>query len=267
MIINIKIGRTYFRNTEFIYVSLEDILKAEYIFAHPPQLGHLLKNCEIDIAPVSSIFYDESFYIFPDFCISADGSTKSILIFSNKVKRLDEVKKLATPYNSASSVALAQILFKTTGIKAKIIKNMEPRLDKMLRVADAALLIGDDALIASRKFDPIADLGELWKEITGKKMVYALWLINKKVYTKKREKEFKILHQSFKKALEYSYRNFSKTVEAISNGIDISLLSDHIKRIDYKLDNRALEGFKEYLKLAEEAGIKSDVPKVKILKL
>lgn len=204
MKINLKIGRTHFRNTEFIYVPLEKVVKADYTFAHPPELANLLKNGKLDIAPVSSIFYSKEFLIFPDFCISAKGSTKSILIFSDKVRRLEDIKKLATPYNSASSVALAQILFKIMGINLKIIKNMEPSLKDMLKVADAALLIGDDALIASEKYNVIADLGDIWYDITGKKMVYALWLINKDLYAENKEREFKILLESFKKAISLS---------------------------------------------------------------
>jgi predicted solute-binding protein len=49
-----------------------------------------------------------------------------------------------------------------------------PRLDDMLAVADAALLIGDTALFIDSSFEKI-DLGEVWTRMTGLPFVYAFW--------------------------------------------------------------------------------------------
>jgi chorismate dehydratase len=56
-----------------------------------------------------------------------------------------------------------------------------PDLDSMLLTADAALLIGDIALkhYVDAKDFYLYDLGGEWKRLTGKKMVYAVWAVNR----------------------------------------------------------------------------------------
>ena len=60
-----------------------------------------------------------------------------------------------------------------------------PDLDAMLRIADAALIIGDPAL----RIDPAAlpwhvyDLGAEWVEMTGLPMVFAVWAGRKGMVT------------------------------------------------------------------------------------
>ena len=52
----------------------------------------------------------------------------------------------------------------------------------MLMEADAALLIGDDALRAKYKTSDslyVYDLGREWKDLTGLPMVFAVWAIRR----------------------------------------------------------------------------------------
>src|SRR5204863_8746380 len=62
-----------------------------------------------------------------------------------------------------------------------ILHSSGPRLDDMLAMADAALLIGDNALFLDNESQPGGhslekiDLGEVWTRMTGLPFVYAFW--------------------------------------------------------------------------------------------
>ena len=96
-----RIGQTFFKNTDFIYyaiqrgiIKLDEALQGSTLHtAHPPELGERLLKGGIDIAPASSIIYAQhpnDFLLLPDFSISAFGETGSILIFSEKCDSLEK---------------------------------------------------------------------------------------------------------------------------------------------------------------------------------
>jgi chorismate dehydratase len=61
---------------------------------------------------------------------------------------------------------------------APVLFPTEPNLEAMLSIADAALLIGDAALLA--QVNPcwqVTDLGQEWKELTGLPFVFAAWVL------------------------------------------------------------------------------------------
>lgn len=84
--------------------------------------------------------------------------------------------------SSATSVVLLRILFEHFYHVDVEMISVAPDLDAMLAAADGALLIGDDAMQAHQQVLKdhreliVTDLGEAWKEFTGHKMVYAVWV-------------------------------------------------------------------------------------------
>lgn len=264
-IIIMKIGETFFKNTDFIYygirkgkVKLET--EASFVRAHPPELGKMLIKGDVDIAPASSIIYAKHFrqlYILPDFSISAKGETGSILIFS-EASEIEELsgKTIATPATSASSVALLEIILKEKGIDAEIVRGVEPDLEKMLSHYEAALLIGDDALKEAYNKPELLllDLGTAWYELTGKKMVYALWLLNSPEAGK--------IYNALNESRRYAKKNFDRVVEDLAEKASLpqEYLSAHLRKLEFNLNEDALDGLEEYFILAEKHGIINEIP-------
>jgi chorismate dehydratase len=89
---------------------------------------------------------------------------------------------IALTNTSRTSQVLARILVqKRWGADATYVE-MPPDLPAMLREADAALLIGDEALRAywdRPKGLHITDLGAEWTAWTGLPMVYAVWAVRR----------------------------------------------------------------------------------------
>lgn len=154
----------------------------------PAVLNGLFLEGRLDITPLSSIEYarhPEKCVILPDMSISSDGRVGSILLFSRvPVPELDG-KKVCLPDSSATSVVLLKILCEYHYGIEPVFETTPPDLDLMLGRADAGLLIGDEALAAHVRVLSegrallVTDLGEAWKEFTGEKMVFALWVIRR----------------------------------------------------------------------------------------
>lgn len=264
-----RVGQTHFKNTDFIYYPINAGLvpagDIEYVRAHPPALGKMLETGAVDIAPTSSIIYAKNFsdfQILPDFSVSAYGKTGSILLFSELSSLRDlEGKTVAVPGTSATSSALLNIILHIEGITVDILYHEEPDLNTMLKNADAALLIGDHALKAN--YDGrhvLCDLGEEWRTLTGKKMVYALWIVGKRAA--KRRKEVLAFYEN----LLLSRRTAMEDINAISLhladdiGVSSEFMKSHLKTLDYGMGRDVIAGLEEYFSRAYEIGILNKRP-------
>ncbi len=78
----------------------------------PSVCAEKLVKGEIDIglAPIAIIPQLKNFFLFPDFCIGADGPVQSVMLYSEVP--LKEIKNIFLDYQSRTSVMLLQILAK-----------------------------------------------------------------------------------------------------------------------------------------------------------
>lgn len=275
---SLRVGTTHFKNTDFIFHGIMKGLVstngATYHRAHPPALGKMLKEGDLDIAPTSSIIYAENhqdLMILPDFSINARGKTMSILMFSETLGSLDDLdgKKITVPGTSASSSALLRIILAMKGIDAEVIYHEKPDLTSMLATSDAALLIGDEALKANFDGRPVmADLGREWTNLTGKKMVYALWVITKEAIEREPER-IRAFHESLSRSREQAYENMEYLSISLGKELGVSpgFMWRHLDTLDYSLGKDEMAGLTEYYKMAFEVGILSEIPDIKVFEV
>ncbi len=269
-----RLGETHFKNTDFIYHAIRsgavECSGIELVKAHPPELARLLLSGKIDAAPTSSIMYalhPEELAILEGLSISAPAGTGSILVFSRCASCLKELrgKRIATTSTSASSVALLRILLREKGIDAKLVVNHPPRLGEMLRIADAALLIGDHALVAGYLHPElvVADLGEEWRSLTGLPMVYALWLVTDEFA--RRTEMVEELKSVLVQARRYAYEHLHELARVFAEqlGIPARVMREHLRCLDYNLSSRNLRGLKRFFELASRHGIIPSVPELR----
>ncbi|CEG11507.1 conserved hypothetical protein [groundwater metagenome] len=274
---HLVIGSTPFRNIVFPYYFIEKNFgnfnnHIKFYSAFPPQLGEMVLNNKIDIAPISSIIYakhPENFLILPDFSISAKGKTGSIILISKK--HFEEISSVCLPSNSATSIAMLKIILKVKGIDAKFKISNSSEFDD----CDAALFIGDDGIAAREKFslnrtrsygNNVIDLGEEWNKITGKGMVYALWLINKKSAEEKYE-EIKWFSELLMTSLNYSYKNFEDVTDEIKGNLKKESVRFHISSLSYNFGKEQTDALLNFYEYAKKYEIISDVPKLNFLKI
>ena len=173
------IGRVSFINCEPLFHGLEDSWS---VLPAPPSwlTGHLIRR-DCILAPIPAADYaknSDKLVLVPDLSISSKGEVGSVLLFGSK--EISDMKSIALPSDSATSVTLLKFLIKHRELNPNYIE-MGPDLSGMLAECDGCLLIGDRALEAARDYPELIklDLGKEWKEVSGHPMVFGVFAARK----------------------------------------------------------------------------------------
>jgi chorismate dehydratase len=145
-------------------------------FAIPAECADRLESGLADIGIVPAVELNrQKLEIIPGAGIGCHGPVRSIFLIS-KVP-YGQIRKLATDSTSRTSAALSRvILARKYGVEPEA-RAHTPHLASMLETADAALIIGDAALVLDPADLPfhVLDLGAEWVDMTGLPMVFAVW--------------------------------------------------------------------------------------------
>ena len=165
-------------NIPFIYAFENQLIQNEYSFLKnsPLKSGKSLLDGEIDmgVIPVTTFAKTkETWKIIPHISISCFNTSKNVKLFFKT--GLQDLNKIAVDERADSELALLKILMQEKyNITPEYIE-MKPNLEHMLKWADAALLIGDEALHEQELNKSSFDLGEEWHDLTGLPMVFSFW--------------------------------------------------------------------------------------------
>ena len=170
-------------------------LRARYDIAYttPAQCAAQLHSGEADLGLIPIAELDQHLAIVPGCTIGSTSEVRSILLLVKNPQGLsiDEalhnVRTVAADSASRSSLAYAKVLFTHFhGNRPDFVQQPAEPL-AMLAHADAALLIGDPALLAREHRTAIdaahpesllwLDLAQLWRERTGLPWVAAVWAV------------------------------------------------------------------------------------------
>jgi predicted solute-binding protein len=186
--------------------------------------------------------------VIPGTGIACHGPVRSILLVSQRPAA--EIRTMAVDTSSRTSVQLARVILERRyGAEYTAIPH-PPDLEAMLRVADAALIIGDPAL----RLDParlpyeVHDLGGEWVEMTGMPMVFAVWAARKGAVTPE-------VVEAFRGSCRYGLERTDEIVAAESPrlGFAPELVRDYLTRhIVHQLGPREYEGMGLFLQYARE---------------
>jgi len=258
----IRLGQVDYINCLPVYHALEENMlpvTCDLVKGSPTQLNDMFLKDQLQITPISSIEYarnSNDCIILPEMSISADGRVASILLFSKVPVTELEGKKVCLTSSSATSVALLKILLEHYYHVDAIFETAKPNLELMLKRGSAAMLIGDDAMLAHQMVKEkelpiqVTDLGEAWKAFTGEKMVYALWVIKDSFAQKNPDlvnQIVEILHRS----REIGLKDVSALIKKARDKTNLPLpvLEDYFQTIEHNLgqnEKRALLTFFDY---------------------
>ncbi len=260
-----RVGHIKFLNCFPLYYGLVrnmSVLDMDLVPGTPTELNRLMIEEKLDISPISSIEYfrhKDALLLFPDLTVSSSGHVRSIILFSNvPISELDGEKIALTNTSSTSQVLLRIILKYRYGIQSEYF-SCQPDLDLMLTKAKAALMIGDKALEESLKNNGNGlyyyDLGKEWQNLSGQKMVYALWCVRKS-FAEKNEKLTRQVLDALVESSRYSRDNLKEIVTRASKWERFS--SDYIEKyltsLRFSFDSDEREGLLTFSKMAKESG-------------
>lgn len=264
----IRLGMVDYLNCVPVHQPLEEgivLIDAQIVKGPPAKLNKMFIDGELDITPISSIEYarhHREALILPDLCITADGEVMSISLIGKVPPTELDGRKVALTSSSATSVALLKILLEHYYQVQPEYMTMAPDLDAMLENADAALLIGDDALLANhrcaREHSPlhVTDLGAVWKEFTGEKMVYALWVIRRD-FIEKRSEDISEIHNKLTAAKNYSLADNEHIIRVAvdKSGLPMELLAKYFRTIEYDFGPEQRRGLTTFYDYAYKSGL------------
>jgi chorismate dehydratase len=169
----LRLGAVSYLNVEPIIHGLGGDPRFELRRDVPARIAEALHAGEIDLGTIPSIEYAFGDYaIVPGIAIGSHGPVRSVNLFHEG--RIENIRRVALDTSSRTSVALLKVLLRERLGRDPEYLPMAPSVPDMLRVADAALVIGDPALYFAGA-TPSLDLGEEWRARTGLPFVFAFW--------------------------------------------------------------------------------------------
>lgn len=253
----------YVRKTEFGK-------KFKFFSSVPSELCRKMKNNDLNISPVSSVFYAmnySDFLIIPDVCISAQSVIQSVILVSKKPIDDLDVEIIALSTMSLTSQCMLKIILKKLYHANPLFVIRE--IDALMPIQGeevASLLIGDDALFANLnriKSLYYYDIGQLWNQLTGGGMVYALWLVNK-IYAQQMKNDFLEISAHIKKGLHVDDSQLREICSKYSlyDGLDRSQLYCYLTNLNWCFSNQQLAELLNFYSLALECGFLEKMPEL-----
>jgi len=237
-------------------------------FSLPSECAEELRAGEADIGlvPVIALARQPDLMVMPGCAVACRGPVRSILFVSRKP--IEQIESFAADTSSRTSVALTQIwLARKFGLRPRV-RPYPPKLDEMLELADAALIIGDPALhldpgMTAWRGQPlfVYDLGAEWVEMTGQPMVFAVWAVKNLVADAGDP-------AIFQASADYGLAHIDEIVEQEGVGRGYSpdvtrrYLTEHISYEFGATEQRSLESF---LHAAADLGLVEKMPELSYL--
>jgi chorismate dehydratase len=218
---------------------------------------------DIGLVPIAALASNPGLCIFPGCIIASKGRVRSLLLVRRASQSLQDVRSVAADTASRTTLAYTRILFRQWGNTRVDFQPAAANLDAMLKQADAAILIGDPALLAleerahrlARSGESLIyhDLAAEWHTLTGLPFVSAVWC-----GTACGGFLVESVGNDFIQSRDHGLQNIEALVAEWSGRIDIpeaTIRSYLTRNIHYILDDECIEGMKVFFRMGAEAGV------------
>ena len=142
---------------------------------------------------------------------------------------------------------------------------MPSDLATMMREADAALLIGDDALRAYWQSNDVLkyDLGAEWAEWTGVPMVYAVWAVRRE-FAESRPDAVAEVSNALADSLAYCRAHLDDISEYAARweSFPVTYFRSYFDALQFRFEPQYREGLRRYL---EEAAAIDEIDSVPVI--
>lgn len=273
MIEKIRIGRIKYSNMLPVYFFLDAVAERhgiELVPAVPTQLNRMLAEGEVVAGPISAFSYAEhaeQYYAYSGLSVSSRGPVGSIFLFSKRPMDDLHGRKVALPTTSASSVNLLKILLQKYCGCQPVYQTLPPHLSEMMKDAEAALLIGDDALYWSLQNHSyhVYDLGAEWHRRTGLPMTFAIWAVRRD-FIREQPEQAKRLHKLFLESKRKGLAEIDRVIaEAVRlHGQGYEFWKSYFDKLVYDFKGDLVEGAETYFRAAWELGLLPQPVKVEM---
>jgi len=245
----------------------------------PSQCAAQLKDgtADIGLVPIATYPTTPNLSIIPGCAIASIDFVRSILLVVPQAKAMDGVRTVAADTSSRASLAYTQILFQRVWRRQPEFVQHAPSLDAMLEHCDAALLIGDRALMALedaparelRTGEKLAyiDLAHEWRLHTGTPWVSAFWAVRSEAPQAAGVSE-EVIVEDFVQSRDHGMQRIDDLAEEWTSRISLSreaIRSYLTNNIHYVMDESCMEAMRLFFRYAEECGVLPKAPALREL--
>jgi len=224
---------------------------------------------EIGLIPIAALATTPGLRVLPGCTIASKGRVRSLLLVRRAAQRLHEVRSVAADMASRTTLAHTRILFRHWGNPSVPFLPAFADLDSMLERADAAILIGDPALLAleerTNRFERTGellvyhDLAEEWHTLTGLPFVSAIWGAAPKISGAPGldSETWESIKGDFIHSRIHGMENIDSLVAEWTKRIAIpeqTIRAYLTTNIHYILDEECLEAMKVFFRMAAQTG-------------
>jgi chorismate dehydratase len=218
-------------------------------------------TADIGLVPIAALAQTPALRILPGCTIASKDYVRSLLLVRRARRPLTEIRTVAADTASRTTIAYSRILFEKWGNAQARFLPMAADLDTMLARADAAIVIGDPALLAleeranrsEREEEELVyhDIAHEWRVLTGLPFVSAVWAARANVPVEE-------IAEDFTRSRDHGLAHINALAAEWSQKLP---LPEHTIReylgenIHYVLDQECVEGMRGFFKMATEAGV------------
>lgn len=223
-------------------------------------------SAEIGLVPIATLARNPALRILPGCTIASKKEVRSLLLVRRASQPLSQVRSVAADTASRTTVIYARLLFHAWGNAEVPFLPMRAELDSMLDHADAAILIGDPALLAleeranreERTGEVLVyhDLAAEWQALAGLPFVSAVWGA---APAPKNGPDFLTAQvvEDFAQSRDRGLANIEQIVAEWTRRIPLSeyaIRAYLTRNIHYVLDEDCLAGMRGFFRKAAECG-------------
>jgi chorismate dehydratase len=225
---------------------------------------------DIGLVPVAAYEALPDAAIVPRCAIASLDHVRSILLVLKHDDDIGRVTRVALDTDSLTSATYTRILFSKLWKRTPEFVAHSPDLNAMMDTADAAMLIGDPALLALEKKHKdwaYLDLAHEWRAWTGTPWVSAFWAVREPSFGPETVTRTQLV-EDFERSRDAGLAHVSDLVREWSAKIPVpaAVLKAYMtKNIHYFLDDACLEGLRLFYRYAVECGALRTVPKLRFL--
>jgi chorismate dehydratase len=234
-------------------------------------------EADIGLVPVAAYATTPSLLVVPGCTVAALDRVRSIILVVRPPQGVSGVRTIAADTSSQTSYTYTRILCERFWKIPAVFIPHEPDLESMLAAADAALLIGDPALLALEDMDARAartgewllylDLAHEWHGFTGLPWISAFWAVrsNSLDETGVRASE---LVQDLQTSRDHGLEHIEDLASEWSTRIAVPEATIRFylsKNIHYILDEACLRGLDQFYRYAAECGALPPAPALRLI--
>jgi chorismate dehydratase len=218
-------------------------------------------TADIGLIPIAALPAIPGLQILPGCTIASKNRVRSLILVRRAAQPLADLRSVAADTASRTTLAYARLLFLKWGNPAVPFLPLAANLDLMLHSADAAIVIGDPALLAleerANRFERTGeelvyhDLAHEWVSLTGLPFISAVWGVAQGT----------VLNESIAGDFIHSRIHGLQNIEALAAEwsarlpIPESTIRTYLStNIHYILDDECLEGMRGFFRMAAETG-------------